>query len=114
MRRARIQLAVLALVAVPLLAVPAGAQDCDPATSYTVTELEGVGSLFHITRATGVAADGSAAGSSLDDSLVSHAVDGTPRARSPSLSAGTARPSASRPTASWPAGRQAGEAGSRR
>ncbi len=39
-----------------------------------ITELEGIGSIFHITRAVAVAPDGSAAGSSLDDSLVSHAV----------------------------------------
>ncbi len=111
MRRARIQLAVLALVAVPLLAVPAGAQDCDPATSYTVTELESVGSLFHITRATAVAADGTTAGSSLDDSLVSHAVRWDSSGQVTTLSAGNGEAfgiSTNGVVAGWQAGRRGG------
>ena len=111
MPRVRIQLAVLALVAVPLLAVPAGAQDCDPATSYTVTELESVGSPFHITRATAVAADGTTAGSSLDDSLVSHAVRWDSSGQVTTLSAGNGEAfgiSTNGVVAGWQAGRRGG------
>jgi uncharacterized membrane protein len=72
MRRGMLGLVLLALLG--LTGVPAQAVDCSPVSTYTITELEGIGSIFHITRAVAIAPDGSAAGSSLDDSLVSHAV----------------------------------------
>jgi hypothetical protein len=72
MRHGMLGLVLLALLGVT--GVPAQAVDCSPVSTYTITELEGIGSLFPITRAVAIAPDGSAAGSSLDDSLVSHAV----------------------------------------
>ena len=62
------------LVLLLTAASPATAADCEPVTAYTVTELEGIGNIFHITRAVALSPDGSAAGSSLNDSLVSHPV----------------------------------------
>lgn len=74
MSHKRILAAVLILVMVPTVAAPAVADDCGPVTGYTVTELTGIGNIFHITQASAIAADGSAAGWSLDGALVSHAV----------------------------------------
>ena len=58
MRRGMLGLVLLALLGV--MAVPAQAATCSPVSRYTITELEGIGNTFHITRAVAIGPDGSA------------------------------------------------------
>ncbi len=111
MRRGMLGLVLLAVLGV--MAVPAQAATCSPVSRYTITELEGIGNTFHITRAVDIGPDGSAAGSSLDDSLVSHAVkwdaSGNPTVLSSSNSEAFGI-SSNGVVAGWQAGRRGAQA----